>query len=95
MTIGALAHSQTSNLVGPNPDFVKLRRCREDIGIALGISAKSLELSMGMSSDFVEAIQMGSTNVRVGSSIFGSRNYPKKEKEESVEKNIEAAKIQT
>ncbi|PRQ76990.1 cytoplasmic protein [Rhodotorula toruloides] len=32
-----------------------------------------LELSMGMSSDFVEAIEQGSTNVRVGSSIMGSR----------------------
>ena len=29
---------------------------------------------MGMSNDFEEAIQMGSTNIRVGSSIFGARN---------------------
>ena len=36
----------------------------------------SLELSMGMSNDFLEAIAMGSTNIRVGSSIFGARNYP-------------------
>ena len=28
---------------------------------------------MGMSNDFEEAIQMGSTNIRVGSSIFGAR----------------------
>ncbi|TNY23192.1 cytoplasmic protein [Rhodotorula diobovata] len=34
---------------------------------------EELELSMGMSSDFVEAIEQGSTNVRVGSSIFGAR----------------------
>ena len=34
---------------------------------------------MGMSKDFEEAIKMGSTNVRVGSSIFGSRSYPSKE----------------
>ncbi len=37
-----------------------------------------LELSMGMSADFEEAIQKGSTNVRVGSSIFGARHYPEK-----------------
>ncbi len=33
------------------------------------------ELSMGMSSDYKIAIEGGSTMVRVGSSIFGHRNY--------------------
>jgi len=32
-----------------------------------------LELSMGMSSDYLEAIRHGSTNVRIGSTIFGAR----------------------
>lgn len=32
-------------------------------------------LSMGMSSDFRIAIEEGSTMVRIGSSIFGARNY--------------------
>jgi pyridoxal phosphate enzyme (YggS family) len=32
-------------------------------------------ISMGMSGDYQEAIACGSTMVRVGSSIFGSRNY--------------------
>ena len=32
-------------------------------------------LSMGMSSDYAEAIMHGSTMVRVGTSIFGRRNY--------------------
>ena len=31
------------------------------------------DLSMGMSADYIEAIKQGSTYVRVGSSIFGSR----------------------
>ena len=31
-------------------------------------------LSMGMSADYVEAVKYGSTFVRVGSSIFGSRS---------------------
>lgn len=33
------------------------------------------ELSMGMSNDFELAIKYGSTMVRIGSSIFGPRNY--------------------
>ncbi len=32
-------------------------------------------LSMGMSSDFEIAIQLGATHVRVGSAIMGARNY--------------------
>ena len=32
------------------------------------------ELSMGMSSDYLEASKYGATYVRIGSSIFGSRN---------------------
>ena len=34
-------------------------------------------LSFGMSGDFQLAIQEGSTMIRVGSSIFGERNYNK------------------
>jgi pyridoxal phosphate enzyme (YggS family) len=34
------------------------------------------ELSMGMSSDYELAIQLGATYVRVGSAIMGSRAYP-------------------
>ena len=39
----------------------------------LGVNKDDLELSMGMSGDFEQAIEMGSTNVRVGSTIFGPR----------------------
>ena len=35
-------------------------------------------LSMGMSNDYPIAIRNGSTMVRIGSSIFGKRNYIKK-----------------
>lgn len=35
-------------------------------------------LSMGMSSDYMEAIEEGATMVRVGSSLFGARSYPVK-----------------
>ena len=46
------------------------------------IAAKKIDnvrmdcLSMGMSSDFPEAIACGATMVRVGSSLFGKRDYP-------------------
>jgi uncharacterized pyridoxal phosphate-containing UPF0001 family protein len=42
----------------------------------MNILNKSLgfsELSMGMSSDFLQATQHSSTYVRIGSSIFGQR----------------------
>ncbi len=35
------------------------------------------ELSMGMTNDFPIAIKCGSTNIRVGTGIFGKRNYTK------------------
>jgi len=31
---------------------------------------------MGMSGDYIIAQEEGSTMVRIGSSIFGARNYP-------------------
>lgn len=36
------------------------------------------KLSMGMSGDFERAVAQGATHVRVGSVIFGDRNYPTK-----------------
>jgi len=39
------------------------------------LNSKLLTISMGMSGDYQLAIKCGSTMVRVGSSIFGSRNY--------------------
>jgi uncharacterized pyridoxal phosphate-containing UPF0001 family protein len=67
MTIGSPEHSQTR----PNPDFQALVACKARIEAALPLQ---LELSMGMSDDFEHAVACGSTNVRVGSSIFGSRS---------------------
>ena len=32
-------------------------------------------LSMGMSGDFEQAIALGATHIRVGSAIFGERDY--------------------
>lgn len=68
MTIGSYAASHDS---GSNPEFSVLSTCKAEIESKFGLSA--LQLSMGMSSDFEQAIRQGSTSVRVGSSIFGSR----------------------
>ena len=42
---------------------------------ALSNSNKIEKLSMGMSGDYDVAIQCGSNMIRVGSKIFGARNY--------------------
>ncbi|XP_055864746.1 pyridoxal phosphate homeostasis protein-like isoform X1 [Biomphalaria glabrata] len=70
MTIGSFDHDINS---GPNPDFQALFDIRKEVCQSLNILEKDLELSMGMSADFEHAIEMGSTNVRVGSTIFGER----------------------
>ena len=55
------------------PWFARLRGLR-DQWLASGVPAPMLrELSMGMSADFEVAVQEGSTMVRVGTAIFGSR----------------------
>ena len=45
------------------------------IGESPNIAPGCNELSMGMSDDYPIAIEMGSTIVRIGSMIFGDRNY--------------------
>ncbi|KAG2624648.1 hypothetical protein PVAP13_3KG379662 [Panicum virgatum] len=72
MTIGMLDYSSTPE------NFKTLANCRKEVCKELGIPEEQCELSMGMSADFEQAIEMGSTNVRVGSTIFGAREYPKK-----------------
>lgn len=67
MTIGA---------PGDYSCFDTLRECRDEVQVALGM--ESLELSMGMSGDYQQAIAQGATNVRVGSTIFGARDYSNK-----------------
>ncbi|KAJ7946325.1 Pyridoxal phosphate homeostasis protein [Quillaja saponaria] len=73
MTIGMLDYTSTPE------NFRTLSNCRGEVCKALGISEEHCDLSMGMSADFEQAIEMGSTNVRIGSTIFGAREYPKKQ----------------
>lgn len=55
------------------PYFAKLRKLRDKLQNSLGINLP--HLSMGMSHDFEVAIAEGATIVRVGTAIFGPRNY--------------------
>uniref|UniRef100_A0A182PGN4 Pyridoxal phosphate homeostasis protein n=1 Tax=Anopheles epiroticus TaxID=199890 RepID=A0A182PGN4_9DIPT len=70
MTIGRFGHDY---ITGPNPDFGTLMKCHQGICSTFERDPAELQVSMGMSDDFVQAIEAGSTIVRVGSSIFGAR----------------------
>ncbi len=60
---------------GARPYFRQLRLIKERIN-ALAIDGVEMrELSMGMSGDFEVAIEEGATLVRVGTAIFGARDY--------------------
>ncbi|KAI9261520.1 hypothetical protein BDA99DRAFT_537910 [Phascolomyces articulosus] len=67
MTIGMFGRDPNAE----NPDFLCLAECKKQVEEAL--PEKQLELSMGMSEDYVNAMRAGSTNVRVGRTIFGAR----------------------
>ena len=73
MTIGAIARSKGLGEGKENEDFIILREVRDRVARELGIEGHELELSMGMSEDFESAIRCGSSEVRVGSTIFGER----------------------
>jgi len=63
----------TEDPEGARPYFRRLRELRDQLA-ARGLPAVSLhELSMGMSHDFAVAVSEGSTCVRVGTAIFGTR----------------------
>jgi PLP dependent protein len=53
--------------------FSSLRKLRDSIEEKYSIALP--ELSMGMTSDYDTAIEEGSTIVRIGTAIFGKRNY--------------------
>lgn len=56
-------------------DFNELRRCFDLLQPYFGADFNTL--SMGMSHDYPLAVECGSTMVRVGSLIFGDRDYSK------------------
>ncbi|MEO9475799.1 MAG: YggS family pyridoxal phosphate-dependent enzyme [Cyclobacteriaceae bacterium] len=57
-------------------EFLSLKSIFNEIDHEFDIPNLSMkELSMGMSSDYDIALECGSTMIRVGSTIFGERNY--------------------
>ena len=70
MTIGP----NTNNENNLRAAFILLRELKHQINNELG-STILTELSMGMTNDYEIAIQEGSTMVRVGTGLFGARNY--------------------
>lgn len=69
MTIGPF----TEDKENIRRSFRMLKDFLEEIASSLGI--KITELSMGMSSDYPIAIEEGATMLRIGSAIFGERDY--------------------
>jgi PLP dependent protein len=59
------------------PYFRRLREIRDEFAEQHLFRGNKGELSMGMSHDFEVAIEEGSTMVRVGTAIFGEREYNK------------------
>ena len=75
---GLMAIPPISEKIGSNRKFFQ-----EMLQLSVDISAKKYDnvsvdcLSMGMSDDFEDAVFCGSTMVRVGTAIFGARDYTK------------------
>lgn len=72
MTIGTF--SDDEKII--RKEFTMLRNLKTEINKSLGVE-KFTELSMGMSHDYLIAIEEGSTILRIGTAIFGNRNYNK------------------
>lgn len=73
MTIGKNTGNPEDSRVG----FAWLRRLRDQFNRSEDPRfIHFTELSMGMTDDLEVAIEEGSTQVRIGSALFGARNYP-------------------
>ena len=75
---GLMAIPPISKKIGDNRKFFQ-----EMLQLSVDIRAKKYDnvlvecLSMGMSDDFEDAIACGSTMIRIGTAIFGARDYTK------------------
>ncbi|KAG8185837.1 hypothetical protein JTE90_024811 [Oedothorax gibbosus] len=73
MTIGAPDYNTE---LGPNPEYQMLINIRDRVSSLYDVN--NLKLSMGMSKDFIHAVQLGSSYVRIGERIFGPRQKNQK-----------------
>lgn len=70
--------SNTDNTYEIKNEFLFLNNLFNSVQIAYkSFNINVTSLSMGMSNDYLLAVECGSNMVRIGSSIFGSRNYSK------------------
>ena len=75
---GLMAIPPISRYPGQNRTFfAEIRQLAVDIGSKKYDNVTMECLSMGMSDDYADAIAEGSTMIRVGTAIFGARNYAK------------------
>ncbi|MCO6360276.1 YggS family pyridoxal phosphate-dependent enzyme [Roseivirga pacifica] len=69
--------TNTDNMEQVRKEFASLKKLSEKIKNEVEKPNLEIkELSMGMTSDYKIACEEGSTMIRVGSAIFGARNYP-------------------
>lgn len=71
MTIAPLGATEAETADLARLTFANLRALRDDLAARFGVALP--ELSMGMSGDLALAIEAGSTCVRVGTALYGSR----------------------
>ena len=74
MTVAPLAANPEDN----RQYFARLRQLSVDIGRKNIDNVNMNVLSMGMTGDYMVAVEEGATIVRVGTGIFGERQYPVK-----------------
>jgi uncharacterized pyridoxal phosphate-containing UPF0001 family protein len=65
----------TENQYQIKAEFQHIKTIFDTINNQENLNLKLTTLSMGMSGDYELAISCGSNMVRIGSSIFGNRNY--------------------
>ncbi len=70
MTIGMLAEPELSR-----PLFAQMKSLFEEIKTLCLPNMEMQYLSMGMSNDYVQALEEGSNMLRIGTAIFGNRSY--------------------
>ncbi len=77
--MGMASHTDDGERV--RQDFIRIHECFELLktGPFAG-KAEFKEVSMGMSHDWQTAVEQGATMVRLGTSIFGQRDYSKSKK---------------
>lgn len=73
MTIGEIGYDTSK---GPNPDFLSLIKVRQDFCKEMDLDWKNFEISMGMSSDFEQAVrQIHLKNVPFFTDFFNRLNW--------------------